>query len=224
MIAAAAPALNAAANYDPFATLAKRTFPVSLSPTTSGAGGAYSAPVSTTSAFGSLGGYAASLSVDWGALAWSAAGSFAVGVGGAVLGGAALSAALASGTVGGGLAAAALIGYGAFSGAMALNDAINGATLKTRLDAGAGLLGGAIGGAWSAGRWWTSLELEFGPNLRLAPFGNRGVGHPPHPIGRYPHYHRRGVDAQGNTLPGQSLKRHRPLETKGTDTGFLDRF
>jgi RHS repeat-associated protein len=156
--------------------------------------------------------------------AWSAAGSFAEGVAWGVAGGIALSAALASGTVVGGLAAAAIIGYGAYSGAMALNDVINGGTSEGRVDAAAGLLGGLVGGGWSAGRWWSSRELEFGSGFRLAPFGNRGVGHPPNAIGKYPHYHRRGTDPQGNTLPGQSLKRHRPWETKATDENFCDRF
>jgi len=64
------------------------------------------------------------------------------------------------------------------------------------------------------------VEISFGKNFRAAPFGNR-TGHP---TGRYPHYHRRGVDSTGQTKPGQGIGRHRPWDTKSTDTGFGDRF
>jgi len=67
----------------------------------------------------------------------------------------------------------------------------------------------------------TGHEIRLGSNVRIAPFGNRT----PHPIGRYPHYHRRGVDpATGATKPGQGIGRHRPLEKKSTDKSFWDRF
>jgi RHS repeat-associated protein len=49
-------------------------------------------------------------------------------------------------------------------------------------------------------------EISFGRNFRIAPFGNR-TGHP---IGRWPHYHRRIVDANGNTIPGGGIGNHRP--------------
>ncbi len=67
---------------------------------------------------------------------------------------------------------------------------------------------------------WSGSEYKFGPNLRIAPFGNR-TGHP---TGRYPHYHRRVVDGAGETLPGQGIGRHRPWDTKSPDTSFWDRF
>lgn len=94
----------------------------------------------------------------------------------------------------------------------------------------AGFIGGntvggvAIGGAvaksmhklYQAGR-----EISIGKNFRLAPFGNR-TGHE---IGKYPHYHRRGIDlVTGQTRPGQEIGRHRPWERKSTDTSFWDRF
>ncbi len=64
-------------------------------------------------------------------------------------------------------------------------------------------------------------ELTFGRNWRFAPFGNR-TGHP---YGRWPHYHRRGpAGPDGQTIPGQGIKRHRPWETKGDDKNFCDRF
>jgi RHS repeat-associated protein len=55
---------------------------------------------------------------------------------------------------------------------------------------------------------------------RIAPLGNR-TGHP---TGRYPHYHRRAIDVNGNTRPGGTLKRHRPWDKKSTDTSWKDRF
>jgi hypothetical protein len=67
----------------------------------------------------------------------------------------------------------------------------------------------------------TGVEFSFGNNVRIAPFGNR-TGHP---IGSYPHYHRRGVNPMtGKTYDGQGIGRHRPWETKSTDTTFWDRF
>jgi hypothetical protein len=57
-------------------------------------------------------------------------------------------------------------------------------------------------------------------NWRIAPFGNR-TGHP---TGRFPHYHRRGLDSSGNVRPGQGIGRHRPWDRRSTDRGFRDRF
>jgi len=80
-----------------------------------------------------------------------------------------------------------------------------------------GFLSLVTGGAGYA----TGFEAKLVANLRIAPFGNR-TGHA---LGRYPHYHRRGVDAAtGDTLPGQGIGRHRPWETKSPDTSFWDRF
>ncbi len=63
-------------------------------------------------------------------------------------------------------------------------------------------------------------EIKIGDDFRIAPTGNR-TGHPQ---GKFPHYHRRGVGPNGEPLPGQSLKRHRPWETKQTDRSWRDRF
>jgi hypothetical protein len=66
-------------------------------------------------------------------------------------------------------------------------------------------------------------EIRIGENVRVAPFGNRTD----HPIGRYPHYHRRGpaIDAQGNRPPGKGGGRHRPWESMSDhDKSFWDRF
>jgi RHS repeat-associated protein len=53
-------------------------------------------------------------------------------------------------------------------------------------------------------------EITFGPNLRIAPFGNHRF--PGAPVsGRLPHYHRRFPG------PGGSIKRHRPWDPPGVD-------
>ncbi|AJD50013.1 Rhs family protein [Isoalcanivorax pacificus W11-5] len=73
------------------------------------------------------------------------------------------------------------------------------------------------------GASWFAIgkEFRFGNNFRVAPFGNR-TGHP---IGRYPHYHRRVTNPDtGVPLDGQGINRHRPVETKSTDKSFFDRF
>ena len=81
---------------------------------------------------------------------------------------------------------------------------------------GAGLAGAGLYRGYQLG--W---ELSLGRNFRIAPFGNR-TGHP---TGRFPHYHRRGVDpATGQTRPGQGIGRHRPWDTRSTDRSFGDRF
>ena len=78
-----------------------------------------------------------------------------------------------------------------------------------------------VGAAVTAKGHAVGAELNIGRNFRLAPWGNR-TGHP---IGRYPHYHRRGTpDAKGNTPPGQGIGRHRPWERKSTDKCGCDRF
>lgn len=64
-------------------------------------------------------------------------------------------------------------------------------------------------------------EKFFGGDLRIAPYGNR-TGHP---IGEYPHYHRRGPQTGPNeSAPGQGIGRHRPWERSTHDRSFWDRF
>ncbi|MBL6989633.1 MAG: hypothetical protein ISR65_07640 [Bacteriovoracaceae bacterium] len=64
-------------------------------------------------------------------------------------------------------------------------------------------------------------ELKFRKNFRLAPFGNRTRS----ATGRFPHYHRRVLKENGKaTVNGQGIGRHRPWDTKSTDTSFFDRF
>jgi RHS repeat-associated protein len=72
---------------------------------------------------------------------------------------------------------------------------------------------------------YSGKEISLGDGLRVAPFGNR-TGHP---TGRFPHYHRQGPryvkgNKKGQTLPGQSMKRHRPWDSSPFDTSFGDRF
>ena len=88
---------------------------------------------------------------------------------------------------------------------------------------GAALSGGALcrGKCPSTLHRLSGREITFGSNVRIAPLGNR-TGNP---YGRWPHYHRRGVDpATGITLPGQGIGRHRPWQTKSPDVSFWDRF
>lgn len=88
----------------------------------------------------------------------------------------------------------------------------------------AGGLGAIPGGIGAAGKIASfakhGREIQIGKNFRIAPFGNR-TGHP---IGRFPHYHRRVMDKSGETLPGQGIGRHRPWESKSTDTSWKNRF
>lgn len=96
---------------------------------------------------------------------------------------------------------------------MGTNDAVD----FTSPEYAAGLLAGV---AVTSRGYATGAELKIGSNLRIAPWGNR-TGHP---IGRYPHYHRRGKpDANGNTPPGQGIGRHRPWEIKPSDKCGSDR-
>jgi hypothetical protein len=76
--------------------------------------------------------------------------------------------------------------------------------------------------SWVASAAKLGREFQFGPNFRLAPFGNR-TGHP---IGRWPHYHRRVPDPRspGHGMPGQGIGRHRPWETKPQDKSWWERF
>jgi len=103
--------------------------------------------------------------------------------------------------------------------------------VENRLEsAGRGAIKGALIGA-ALGvplhGYKTGREFSLGPNFRIAPFGNRTN----HPLGRFPHYHRRGpTGPNGRTVDGQGIGRHRPWETKvdtkgrPLDKSFLDRF
>lgn len=68
----------------------------------------------------------------------------------------------------------------------------------------------------------TGQEFKIGKKIRVAPMGNRTK----HPIGKYPHYHRRGkLDPKtGQPVKGQGKKRHRPAEKREGDKSFWDRF
>jgi RHS repeat-associated protein len=82
-------------------------------------------------------------------------------------------------------------------------------------------IGGALGTLPGVARFARrGGEISIGANLRVAPFGNR-TGHL---TGRWPHYHRRVLDATGEIRPGGGLRRHRPWDRKSTDTSFWNRF
>jgi len=71
-----------------------------------------------------------------------------------------------------------------------------------------GQAGGLVIDAYIAVRGVQGKEIKIGDDLRIAPTGNR-TGHP---TGRFPHYHRRIVGPDGKTVPGGSMKWHRPWE------------
>jgi RHS repeat-associated protein len=88
---------------------------------------------------------------------------------------------------------------------------------------GSSFVQGAVGAAalGTVARWIrTGREFQVTQNFRIAPWGNR-TGHP---TGRYPHYHRRAFDPNGDVKKGGSIKRHRPWDTRSTDRSFWDRF
>jgi RHS repeat-associated protein len=68
-----------------------------------------------------------------------------------------------------------------------------------------------IGGVEAVGVW--GAEIVIGTRIRIAPTGNTGPGR-----FKWPHYH---IRREG---PGQGIKRHRPWETKESDTSWRDRF
>jgi len=82
-------------------------------------------------------------------------------------------------------------------------------------------VGGGAGYRFGYTGYASGREFCIG-RCRIAPFGNR-TGHP---TGRFPHYHRATPDPNnpGQSMPGQGIGRHRPWDTKSTDTGFEDRF
>ena len=93
----------------------------------------------------------------------------------------------------------------------------NGAVNFSSKEYAVGVLAGMNVNRWAMAE---GAEFRVSQNLRFAPWGNRTGD----PIGRFPHYHRRGVDAKGETRPGQGIGRHRPWEKKSTDKCLGDRF
>lgn len=86
------------------------------------------------------------------------------------------------------------------------------------MSAASGAAIGALGGGSAAGAF--GREIALTNNIRIAPRGNSDG----HALGRFPHYHRRVIGSDGQTVPGGGIGRHRPWETKSTDTSFWDRF
>jgi hypothetical protein len=59
-----------------------------------------------------------------------------------------------------------------------------------------------VGAVCQAIGFRSGRELKISKDLRIAPLGNR-TGHP---LGKFPHYHRRGPsDGAGGTVPGQGI-------------------
>jgi RHS repeat-associated protein len=94
---------------------------------------------------------------------------------------------------------------------LAYNDAVDcvgGSTtgcVNVGVAAGLGLAGGGGGHAIRGVIRPREIPLGTGNNWRLAPFGNQ--------YSRVPHYHRRSFDRNtGKTLPGGSMRYHRPWE------------
>jgi hypothetical protein len=106
----------------------------------------------------------------------------------------------------------------------------NGCGLGTELGYGAqgvlgvaGSLAIAYGGVSALDGWFIrGGEFRFGSNFRVNPTGDwTSEG----PLGRLPHYHRRGIDpATGETQPGQGIGRHRPWQTSPVDSSWWSRF
>jgi RHS repeat-associated protein len=123
----------------------------------------------------------------------------------------------------GGVTCAILVGAGAGASVAAADKAVNGSDDSWARTIGGGALSGAVwgGGGALAKYAVTGREIVPSRNVRIAPGGNRGSGRT-----RLPHYHRRGsTDPRtGNVQAGQSIKRHRPWDTRASDTSFWSRF
>ena len=153
-----------------------------------------------------------------------------------------------SGAIGGAVAGATFGLAAPAAGGLAMQAVNAGANrlVANAAGAGVGALSGALGDAasqaarmgfgwqecFSLGElaWATALGGAFGGigrewavgNGRIAPFGNR-VGNP---NGTLPHYHRGVANPAnpGQNLPGQGMGRHRPWDSRPSDTSFWDRF
>ncbi len=89
-------------------------------------------------------------------------------------------------------------------------------TMRPFVEDAFGILTGLVplGRAWNRGR-----EFKFGPNFRVAPFGNRTGD----PTGELPHYHRRTPLPNGASPENQGISRHRPWDSY-TEENFWERF
>ena len=169
---------------------------------------------------------------------WSSSRSFVVGtVGGAVatlaVGTATVVATVAASPViaiGAGAAAVGAVAYGGYQLGKGIFEVGTGEEAYTglemsgeeRIDEAAGIAGGLLGGGLVGKGFAQGREFTRGKGLRIAPFGNR-TGHPQ---GELPHYHRSVPcpNKPGQSMPGQGIGRHRPWESKSSDTSFWDNF
>ncbi|OYU69721.1 MAG: hypothetical protein CFE28_06720 [Alphaproteobacteria bacterium PA2] len=117
----------------------------------------------------------------------------------------------------------ALVGGGIDLGLQLLNNGGHFECVNWKQVGKEALIGAAFGGIAEVGSLaLVGKEFTIAKNLRIAPFGNR-TGHP---TGELPHYHRSVPNPKraGHSMPGQSMKRHRPWDSKPSDRRFLDRF
>lgn len=157
---------------------------------------------------------------DW----YSATKSFVKGVVGGAAGTVAVAAGSAAGATVGAVVAVGAVGAGSYQTTITVQRVVLGIdpytgrslTKDERIDSIAGLLGSLAGG----GLAYKGREITIGKDFRIAPFGNRTGNQ----FGELPHYHRRGLDPTGQTLPGQGIGRHRPWETKSPDKNWCDRW
>lgn len=134
------------------------------------------------------------------------------------------------------LAAAGLVAYGGYQTALAAYRLVEGKDYNThaplttaeRVNEGAGLLGGMMGGGLVGKGYLSGIEITgpIGPTgtprWRIAPFGNR-TGNK---YGELPHYHRRVPNPArpNDSLPGQGITRHRPWQPMTEDKAWWDCF
>jgi RHS repeat-associated protein len=168
----------------------------------------------------------------------SAAAGFVIGAATAAAVTVAVSATIAASPVVGAVALGAAVTIGGISAAIAISEIITGTSplngeqlsVEDRIDVGSALAGSLIGGGLGV----RGGEINVGPSCpipglsRVAPLGNRTIGgnKTPHALSELPHYHRAVPDPKnpGASLEGQGAKRHRPFESKPSDTSFWDRF
>jgi RHS repeat-associated protein len=169
---------------------------------------------------------------------WSATRNFAFGVvGGAVatfaVGTVTVVATVAASpviAVAAGVTAVGAVAYGGYQLGKGLfevgtgEEAYTGRTMsgEERIDQCSMIAGGLVGGGLVGKGFVRGREITRGKGFRLAPFGNR-TGHP---HGELPHYHRSVPNPRkpGQSMPGQSVKRHRPWDESPVDQSFWDRF
>lgn len=122
-----------------------------------------------------------------------------------------------------------LVAYGSYQLGKGIYEVVSGEEAYTyrklscteRWERVAGIAGGLVGGGL-VGRGFANGREITGKGWRVAPFGNRTGNE----YGELPHYHRSVPDPAkpGQSMPGQGIGRHRPWESKSTDSSIGDHF